>query len=216
MDDLAGQVAAALIEIGAVRFTPSQPVRFASGLLSPIYVDNRRLPFHPEAWRLVIAGFERLIADRALHPDVIAGIEAAGIPHSAALAYRMQKPSVFVRKQPKDHGAMKRVEGGDVSGKAVLLIEDHVTTGGSSLSGVEGLRAEGAVVRHCLTITGYGFPQAAAAFEEAGVGLHVLCELPDLLEVALQMGRFDRDALALILDWSHDPHGWTARQESKA
>jgi orotate phosphoribosyltransferase len=215
MDDLAGQVATALIEIGAVRFTPSQPVRFASGLLSPIYVDNRRLPFHPEAWRLVIAGFERLIADHNLNPDVIAGIETAGIPHSAALAYQMGKPSVFVRKQPKDHGAMKRVEGGNVSGKAVLLIEDHITTGGSSLSGVDGLRAEGANVAHCLTITSYGFPEAAAAFDAAGVGLHVLCALPDLLEVALQKGHFDQDALALILAWSQDPHGWTAGQESQ-
>jgi orotate phosphoribosyltransferase len=214
MDDLAGRIAAALIEIGAVRFTPLQPIRFASGLLSPIYVDNRRLPFHPDAWRLVIAGFEQLIDARALNPDVVAGIEAAGIPHSAALAYQMRKPSVFVRKQPKDHGAMKRVEGGDVSEKAVLLIEDHVTTGGSSLAGVRSLRAEGALVAHCLTITGYGFPQAAAAFENAGVQLHVLCGLPALLEAALRKGQFDQDALMLILDWSRDPHGWTARQES--
>jgi orotate phosphoribosyltransferase len=216
MDDLAGQVAAALIEIGAVRFTPLQPVRFTSGLLSPIYVDNRRLPFHPEAWRLVIAGFERMIDDRALNPDVIAGIEAAGIPHSAALAYQMQKPSVFVRKQPKGHGAMKRVEGGDVSGKTVLLIEDHITTGGSSLSGIDGLRAEGAIVGHCLTITGYGFPEAAAAFEDAGVQLHVLCRLSILLEAARKKGQFDQEAVALILDWSRDPHGWTARQEPNA
>jgi orotate phosphoribosyltransferase len=214
MDELAGRIAAALIEIGAVGFTPQQPVKFSSGLLSPIYIDNRCLPFHPEAWRLVIAGFERLIADRALNPDVVAGIEAAGIPHSAALAYRLRKPSVFVRKQPKDHGAKKRVEGGDVSGKVVLLIEDHITTGGSSLAGVGGLRAEGATVRHCLTITSYSFPEAAAAFDGAGVRLHVLCGLSALLEVALQKELFDQDALALILDWSHDPHGWAVRQGS--
>src|SRR5690242_11535426 len=98
MDDIAPQVAAALIEIGAVGFTPLQPVKFKSGLLSPLYVDNRRLPFYPEPWRLVINGLDRLIQDRGIAPEVLAGVETAGIPHSAALAYQMKKPSVFVRK----------------------------------------------------------------------------------------------------------------------
>lgn len=208
MDDLTGQIAAALIEIGAVSFTPSQPVTFKSGLLSPIYVDNRRLPFHPEAWRLVILGFEQLIADRAINFDAIAGIETAGIPHGAALAYHLQRPSIFVRKQPKDHGKKKLVEGGDVTGKTVLLIEDHITTGGSSLAGVDALRSEGAAVEHCLAITSYGFPETDTAFNAAGVKLQVLCELPTLLEVALQKELFGQEELAMIRDWSDDPHHW--------
>ena len=211
MDDLTGQIAAELIEIGAVSFTPSQPVRFKSGLISPIYVDNRRLPFHPDAWRLVILGFDHLIADRALNFDAIAGIETAGIPHGAALAYHLQKPSVFVRKQPKDHGTKKLVEGGDVTGKAVLLIEDHITTGGSSLSGVNALRSEGAVVQHCLAITSYGFPDSASAFDAAEVRLHVLCELSTLLEVALQKELFNQQELSMIRNWSNDPHHWTGK-----
>lgn len=213
MDDLTGQIAAALIEIGAVSFTPLQPVTFKSGLLSPIYVDNRRLPFHPEVWRLVILGFEQLIADRALSYDLIAGIETAGIPHSAALAYHLQKPSVFVRKQPKDHGKKKLVEGGDVTGKEVLLVEDHITTGGSSLAGVNALRTESAGVQHCLAITSYNLPEATTAFNAAGVQIHVLCKLSKLLEVALQKELFDQEELDIIRDWSHDPHNWARRQE---
>jgi len=213
MDDLAAQVAAALIDIGAVGFTPLQPVKFKSGLLAPIYVDNRRLPFYPESWRLVITGFEHLINEHRLAPDVIAGMETAGIPHSAALAYYMGKPSVFVRKQPKDHGAMKLVEGGDVSGKRVVLIEDHITTGGSSLTGIKGLRNEGATVEHCLAITSYGFPESMAEFQASGVQLHVLCNLLTILEVAHKKDRFGQEGLNLIMDWSRNPQEWSARQE---
>jgi orotate phosphoribosyltransferase len=212
VDDIASQIAAALIEIGAVGFTPLQPITFKSGLVSPIYVDNRRLPYHPDAWRLVIPGFERLLRDQKLTPDVIAGVETAGIPHSAALAYHMRTPSVFVRKQAKDHGSMKRVEGGDVAGNKVLLIEDHITTGGSSLIGVEALRSEGASIEHCLAITSYGFPGTVAEFNQVGVMLHVLCNLSIILEVAKKRGRFGSEELNMIIDWSHDPQGWAARQ----
>jgi orotate phosphoribosyltransferase len=212
MDDLGAQVASALIEIGAVGFTPVQPVKFKSGIFSPIYVDNRRLPYYPESWRLVITGFEYLINDRGLSPDVIAGVETAGIPHSAALAYHMGKPSVFVRKQPKDHGAMKLVEGGDVSGKRVILIEDHITTGGSSLTGIEGLRREGGIVEHCLAITSYGFPESIVEFNASRVQLHILCGLSTILEVARKKARFGQEELNMIEDWSRNPQEWSARQ----
>src|SRR5262245_34734167 len=132
MGEPARQVAHALIGIGAVSFSPIRPVLFKSGLVSPIYIDNRRVPFHPDVWRLVIGGFERLMRSDGINPDAIAGVETAGIPHGAALAYRLGKPSVFVRKQAKDHGQKRLVEGGDVNSKNVLLVEDHITTGGSS------------------------------------------------------------------------------------
>ncbi len=114
-----------------------------------MYVDNRRFPFHPAQWRIVIEAFKELIDTEGLVPDVIAGVEAAGIPHSAALGFFMGKPSVFVRKKPKEHGTKNRVEGGSVAGKRVLLIEDLVTTGGSSLQAVEALKNEGALGKRC-------------------------------------------------------------------
>ena len=133
-------IARALLEIEAVQFRPDDPVTFKSGMISPVYVDNRRLIFHPHAWSLVIEGFRAHIAAQGLAFDVIAGIEAAGIPHSSVLAYTLGAPSVFVRKQAKEHGLKSAVEGGDVTGQRVLLVEDMVTTGGSSLKGVESLR----------------------------------------------------------------------------
>src|SRR5258708_40166800 len=139
-------IASSLLEIGAFKFQPAKPLTYKFGLKAPVYVDNRCFPFYPAHWRKVIKGFNNLIQKNSLSFDVVAGIETAGIPHSAALGFFLQKSSAFVRKQTKDHGTKKRVEGGDVTGKKVLLIEDHITTGGSSLSGVEALRNEVGIV----------------------------------------------------------------------
>ena len=205
---LGTEVACALLDCEAVVFTPRAPITFKSGIRSPVYVDNRRLPFWPAQWRVVIEGFRRAIVEGALAFDVIAGIEAAGIPHSAALAYALEMPSVFVRKQTKEHGTRSRIEGGDVSGKRVLLIEDLVTTGGSSLAGVEALREGGAVVEHCLCITTYGFPEARRAFERAAVALHPLAPFSALVAEAKRRGQFGADELAILEAWLRDPHGW--------
>lgn len=203
-------VAGALLDIGAVVFTPDQPVTFKSGIAAPVYVDNRRLPFWPEQWHAVIDALQQMIARYAIVYDVIAGIEAAGIPHSAALSYVQRRPSVFVRKQAKEHGLRGRVEGGAVEGQRVLLVEDMVTTGGSSLAGVAALREAGAQVEDCLCITSYGFPQAQAAFDAANVRLHVLAPFAAITGEAARRGLFGAAALSTIEAWSRDPHGWQA------
>jgi len=117
-----------------------------------------------------------------------------------------------VRKQAKDHGAKKLVEGGDVEGKRVLLIEDHISTGGSSLAGVDALRQDGARMEHCFAISSYGFPEAAQQFGGAHVQLHTLVTLPTILDSARQKGRFGESELAVLQDWVSDPHGWAERQ----
>lgn len=209
-------VAEALVNIGGARFQPEAPLTFKSGLRSPVYCDNRRFPFHPDAWRAVIEGFQSLIASDAIGFDVVGGLEAAGIPHSAALGYVMRVPSVFIRKAAKEHGTKKRVEGGRVDGRRVLLIEDLVTTGGSSLSGVEALRAEGALVTDCLAIISYGFAEARAAFEQAGVRLHTLTDFATVLDVVTSHGTLSPEAAAQVRSWLDEPHGWAARQGIRA
>lgn len=201
-------VAAALLRIKAVGFTPKQPITFKSGIISPVYVDNRRLPFYPKEWQKIITGFESIVSDQHLRFDVIAGIETAGIPHSAALGYALKKPSVFVRKKVKDHGTKSRVEGGDVTGKKVLLIEDHITTGGSSLAGVEALRASGAIVETCLAITDYGFAEATAAFAAANINLITLTTFPIIMELALKQNLFTKKEHRIINQWFVNPHDW--------
>lgn len=205
------EIAEALLAIGGAGFRPQSPITFKSGIVSPVYCDNRTFPFWPEQWAKVIRGFEALIAERNLGVDVIGGIEAAGIPHSAALGFATGLPSVFIRKEAKGHGTKKRVEGGDVTGRRVLLVEDLVTTGMSSLSGVEALRAEGAIVSDCLAIISYNFAEALEKFADAGVRLHALTDFETVLAVAQERGSLDAADADSVREWLGDPHGWAGK-----
>ena len=118
-----------LINNGAVSFLTDRPMRLKSGLITPIYVDNRSLTACPEAWRDILETMATKVVEHELEFDVVAGVEGAGVSHAAALAYRLNKPSIFVRQSAKTYGNKSRVEGCNVEGKRVLLIEDHISTG---------------------------------------------------------------------------------------
>lgn len=208
MDLLKKEIAHILFDIQAIQFQTDEPVRFKSGMLSPVYTDNRRLPFHPHHWKRVIEGFGDLIRAKEIRFDVIAGLEAAGIPHSSALGFSMNKPSVFVRKEAKLHGQRKRIEGGEVEGLRVLLIEDLVTTGSTSLSGIEALRDEGAILEDSLAITSYGLNEMYEGFEQAGVRLHTLTNFETILAEARLTGYLNDEQFAIIEKWQADPYGW--------
>ena len=122
MSEIKQHVADALIAAGVVGFAFDAPRTFKSGILSPVYVDNRKLLMNPQPWRIVVGALREKVAALHLDNPIIAGIEAAGIPHSSVLAYELGAPSVFVRKQTKDHGLKQRIEGGDVAGRHVILI----------------------------------------------------------------------------------------------
>jgi orotate phosphoribosyltransferase len=206
------EVAKALLSIKAVGFVVDDPITFKSGILSPVYIDNRRLPFHSESWRVIIKGFEQLIEKENLTFDVIAGIETAGIPHSAALGYSLEMPSVFVRKTTKDHGTKKMIEGGEVIGKRVLLLEDHVTTGGSSLAGVQALRDAGAIVADCIAITSYGFNTAVQNFLKEKVSLHTLTSFEHILPLAVELNRITKSEQEEIETWLNEPGSWAKKR----
>lgn len=208
MHDVARSVAKALIEIGGVGFVPDNPITFKSGIVAPMYIDNRKFPSYPKQWKVVLDGFRKVIRTQAIDFDMLAGIETAGIPHSAALGALMMKPSVFVRKAAKDHGTKKMVEGGDVEGKRVLLIEDLVTTGGSSLHGVSELRAAGAKVDECLVIVGYALKEAQEAFVHANVRLTQLTDVTTILSVAEEMGKISTDNKRIVSTWLKNPWEW--------
>ena len=201
-------IAKALLNINAVGFSPQEPITFKSGIVSPVYVDNRQLIYHPTEWHTIVEGFQTLIESQELQFDVIAGVAVGGVPHSSALAYMINSPSVFIRKEAKEHGKGKRVEGGNVQGKRVLLIEDLVTTGGSSLSGVEALRDSDATVTDMLAIVSYGFTEAKHAFTQAEVNLMTLTNFDVILDVALSENRFSSEEAKIIHDWFDNPHEW--------
>ena len=201
-------IAHALLDIEAVGFSPGAPVTFKSGIVSPVYVDNRQLIYHPRAWHTVIEGFRATIESLALDYELVAGVAVGGVPHSSALAYLMKTPSVFIRKETKQHGKTRRIEGGPVANKKALLLEDLVTTGGSSLAGVDALREAGAVVSDLVAIVSYGFHEANAAFEQAAVSLHTLTNFETLLAAALEREMFTEAEAGIIGDWFTDPHDW--------
>lgn len=209
--DYKKEIAKALLEIGAVGFKPKEPLTFKSGLVSPVYVDNRIFPSHPEKFQLVIEGFENLIKENNIDFEMVAGIAAGGIPYSAVLGYQIQKPSIFVRKEAKGHGKGKRIEGGDVSGKKILLVEDLVSTGSSSISGIQALREEGANVENCIIIVSYEFPESKENFEKVKVELHALTNFPTIFEQAVEMKKITEDEKKIIEDWYSDPWSWAGK-----
>ena len=201
-------VAKALLDTGAVGFSPDAPITFKSGIRSPLYVDNRALIYHPAAWQIIIEGFKSLLDAAGIKFDIIAGVAVGGVLHSAALAYISRKPSVFVRKDSKAHGKGQRIEGGDVRTKRVLLVEDLVTTGGSSLSAVQALRADGALVSDVLAIISYGFSAASKAFDDAGLQLHTLTDFATVMRVAQDCGALEEAQIAVVRRWFSDPYNW--------
>jgi orotate phosphoribosyltransferase len=198
----------ALLKIKAIKFVFNQPITFKSGMLSPVYVDNRILPAHPQEWKLILDELAKTITTLDQKPDIIAGIETAGIPHSAALGYILDMPSVFIRKKAKDHGTRSLVEGGSVEGKNVVLIEDHISTGFSSLKGVVGLREAGAKVTTCLSITNYGFPEARSSFAKEKVDLVSLVSFDSILKEAVDQKLIAEAEAESIQEWMDNPWEW--------
>lgn len=176
-------VAHILLDIDAVKLSPEEPFTWASGIKSPIYCDNRQILGDVEAHRKVIELFTQQLSkfDEA---DVIVGTATAGIPHATLIADRLNKPSAYVRGSKKAHGTARQIEGASVNGRRVVVIEDLISTGGSSLNAVEALRADGAEVIGVAAIFSYGIEGAKEKFDEAECAYSVLCDLDTLLEVA--------------------------------
>ncbi len=197
-----------LLKIGAVSLRPNQPFTWASGIQSPIYCDNRLLLSHPKALSDVIKGFEALIKSKKIKFDVIAGIATGGIPHAAILASRLKKPMIYVRSAPKGHGKGNQVEGTFKKGSRILVIEDLVSTGMSSLNAIEAIRQSGGKVSDCLAVFTYGFPKSCDAFKNSKCQIHTLTALDNLLPVARKLKKITEDQVSLILRFSKNPLQW--------
>ncbi len=191
------EIARLLLDAGAVSIDVEHPFRYTSGILSPIYCDNRLLISFPAERRRIVGWMaDRLEAQIGqAGVDVIAGTATAGIPYAAWLAEALTLPMVYVRAAAKEHGRGQRVEGRLREGQRVVVVEDLVTTGGSSISTVEGIEEVGGKVVGCLAIFSYELPRAVAAFEARGIPLYTLTSLSTLLEVAAESGRVSPERL---------------------
>lgn len=199
------QIAKLLLELKAVALNTEQPFRYTSGLLSPIYCDNRLIISDPQKRNIIIDAFLELIDKDC---DAIAGVATAGIPHAAWIADRLNKPMVYVRDKAKAHGKQNQIEGRLPKNSRVVVIEDLISTGQSSIAASDALREAGATVNTCLAIFTYDFAASKQAFEAANIKLKTLSNFNELIKVALTEKYIDAAQQAILLDWNKDPKSW--------
>lgn len=209
MSSLAAKIAGHLLQINAIKLSPQNPFTWASGIKSPIYCDNRITLSYPNVRKDIIAGFVEK-SQQMPKFDIIAGVATAGIPHGALLAHALDKPFMYVRSKPKAHGRQNQIEGELKQGQRVLVIEDLISTGGSSLKAVEAVREAGGNVIGALAIFTYGFEQAKIAFSNANCPFDTLSNYETLLEVAMEQKYIQMDRLATLQAWRADPKAWRA------
>jgi orotate phosphoribosyltransferase len=208
MSEIAKDVAKILLEIKAVTLSPQKPYRYASGILSPIYCDNRLVMSYPDKRAKIIDCFAKVVKERKLDFDIVAGIASSGIPHAAWLAEKLGKPMIYIRKEAKDHGKENLIEGRLESGQKVIIVEDLISTGGSSIAGVETVRSQGGVVEHCLAIFTYEMAKAKDAFRTANCELIPLSDFTSLIKVAGAMKYISDEDAVKVLEWNKDPPNW--------
>jgi orotate phosphoribosyltransferase len=185
--DIAAQVAQQLLQIKAIKLSPQNPFTWASGIKSPIYCDNRIVLSHPEARNIV----KEALVKKALQFgefDVIAGVATAGIPHGALLADAMNMPFIYVRSKAKEHGRQNLIEGEIKGGERVLVIEDLISTGGSSVKAIESVREAGCDVVGALAIFSYGFEKAKRTFDAANCKFDTLSNYDAMIKEAITSG----------------------------
>ena len=202
------EVAELLLKAQAVILRPQKPFKFASGILSPIYCDNRLLLSKPKERESLRDFYVKKIKEMKINADVIAGIATASIPWAALVAERLQKPMIYICKEAKDHGRENLIEGGLEKGQAVLVIDDLVSTGGTSLASVAAARKEGAVVEKCLAIFTYEMELAKKGFADAHCELLTLSNFSTLVEVAAKKGYIKEQEIEMLREWSRNPASW--------
>jgi orotate phosphoribosyltransferase len=197
-----------LLQSKAIIIDPANPFTWASGWRSPIYCDNRKTLSHPEIRRFIRDSFTKLIRNHFATTDIIAGVATGAIAHAALVAEKMELPMLYVRSAQKSHGLENQIEGDVKTGKRVVVIEDLVSTGGSSLGAVSVLREAGLEVLGMAAIFTYDFPIAAENFRKAGCVLHALGNYGDLIEEAAGTGYIRAEDLETLRAWRMDPAGW--------
>jgi orotate phosphoribosyltransferase len=208
MSNISEDVAELLLKSGAVILRPKKPFTFTSGIRSPIYCDNRLLLSRPKLRKQIVDCYVRKMKEERKDYKVIAGIATASIPWAALIAEQLGKPMIYIRNAAKEHGRKNIIEGGLEKGQSVLVVEDLVSTGGSSVSSVEAARNEGGVVETCLAIFTYELDKAREAFEQAKCTLVTLSNFSTLVKVAAEKGYIKKEELETVIEWSKDPVGW--------
>lgn len=206
--DNATKIAEFLLQIKAVQLKPQDPFTWSSGWKSPIYCDNRKTLSYPNVRTYIRQSYTQTILDEYGKPDVIAGVATGGIAQGALVAQELGIPFIYVRGAAKGHGLGNRIEGDFDKDQTVVVIEDLISTGGSSISAVEALRDAGLSVKGVVAIFTYGFKVAEKAFKEAKCPLNVLSNYEVLIEKALNQGAISKNDIESLREWRLSPENW--------
>ena len=210
MNNVATEFAAQLLEVKAVKVQPTEPFTWASGWKSPFYCDNRKTLSYPKLRTFVKNNLVELIKASFSDADAVAGVATGAIAQGALVADAMKLPFCYVRSKAKDHGMGNLIEGTLPEGSKVVVVEDLISTGGSSLKAVEALRAAGFEVVGMVAAYTYGFPIAEQAFQKAGVRLLTLTNYEAVVSVAIESGYITADQQPTLNEWRKDPANWMA------
>lgn len=197
-----------LMDIKAVLLRPDQPFVWASGWHSPIYCDNRRILSYPKMRSQVAKSIADIIATKYHQAEIIAGVATGAIAHGVMVADRLEKPFIYVRPKPKDHGTGSQIEGILEPGKKVVVVEDLISTGMSSLAAVDALRKAGAEILGMVAIFTYGFAISSDQFAAAGVELTTLSDYKALVEMAKETGYISESDYNVLNEWRLSPSTW--------
>jgi orotate phosphoribosyltransferase len=202
------KVASFLLETEAVKLRPDNPFTWSSGWNSPIYCDNRVTLSYPLIRTFIKKRLAELITEQFTNAEVIAGVATAGIAQGALVADVLELPYIYVRPEPKGHGMGNQIEGKLKEGQRVVMIEDLISTGGSSLKAAKAVQEAGGEIIGMAAIFTYGFEQATKNFAQANIPLHTLSNYQNLLGIALEQGYISASALQTLSDWRKTPEIW--------
>lgn len=204
-----------LLEISAIKLQPNNPFTWASGWNSPIYTDNRKTLSYPKIRSIIKVEMCRMILENYPEADAIAGVATGAIAMGALVADTLNKPYVYVRSAPKDHGLENLIEGNLKPGQKVVVIEDLISTGGSSLKAVEAIRKAGCEVVGMVAIFTYQFPLAVENFQKAGVELLTVSNYSAMLEAAVETNYIQESDLEALKEWRKDPANWVPNTKNE-
>lgn len=210
--DNASKVAEFLLQIKAIKLEPTSPFTWASGWKSPIYCDNRKTLSYPNIRTFIRQSYSEIILEKYGKPDVIAGVATGGIAQGALVAQELGVPFIYVRSSAKGHGLGNQIEGDFSEGQNVVVIEDLISTGGSSLKAVEALREAGLNVKGLAAIFSYGFKVSQQNFEEANCPYVVLSNYDILMDLALEQGAISKEDLVSLREWKENPAEWSPKE----
>ena len=212
--DTAAKVGEFLLDAKAVILRPEEPFTWASGWKSPIYCDNRKTLSYPAARTFIRNAMVEAIQQQFGTPDVIAGVASGGIAQGALVAQEMELPFIYIRSKAKGHGLTNAIEGAYEADQKVVVIEDLVSTGGSSLKAVEALRAAGCEVVGMIAIFTYGFQLAEDNFANANVELVTLSDYNNMVQLAVSRGTISEADVTSLAEWRNAPHQWGQPQNT--